>query len=204
MRVIALTGKAGSGKDTVAGIIAVNYESERYAFAANIRRVLLDLDPYVHEAGCTLGELVRWEGWDTAKRSYAEIRRYMQVLGESMRAYAGARVWIDALLNEITEDVKFNGCDQVIITDLRTNTEAKALREWAFKETSLNIELEIWEIQRHGAGLTGEAGEHPTEKGIDPHYIDVTINNHGLLDDLYERVMSAYNSKKGAPTHEAD
>lgn len=119
---IGITGKAGSGKDTIANILVEDFDFKRYAFADAVRDVALAIDPYVFRNGIytRLSEMVDDIGWDKAKREYAEPRRLLQVIGtEAGRQLVGENVWVDIVKRKWTDDGKPNA----VITDMRFPNE---------------------------------------------------------------------------------
>jgi len=77
--IIGLSGYARSGKDTIAEILIMNYGFKRLAFADNIRKAIIKLDPILSN-GQRISGSVREIGWEPTKAN-TEVRRLLQVFG---------------------------------------------------------------------------------------------------------------------------
>lgn len=172
-KLIGISGYARSGKDTVGQYLVERYGYQRVAFADAVRHAVLLLDPMVKcEFGYVrLGHIVQSDGWDAAKVNYDEIRRLLQVMGTEVgRMLLGENVWIEIAGR------KMEGLDRVVITDVRFENEAAAIREWGGQ---------VWRINRPGVGaVNGHASE---ALAFDS---DVIVENDGALSDLFSTVDS--------------
>lgn len=172
-RIIALTGYAQTGKDSVAAALeAEGYE--RKASGDLVRQVLYAMNPWVPDgdnAMVRLQELVDRIGWERAKVENAEVRRLMQDGGtEGARAVLGEDVWINATIATLQPTRLY------VVTDARFPNEADLLRGHG---------AEVWRITRPGVG---PLNDHGTETAMDGYLVDFTIDNCGTLDDLKQRV----------------
>ena len=177
---IGLSGYARSGKDTVAAILVEQYGFTRIAFAAPLKAIAADLDPWAmsHPGGSIrLSDLLHWydddldlddkltAGWEYAKR-YPEIRRLLQNLGVACREHLDPDVWVMAAMR------KAEHYDRVVISDVRFQNEAKAIRL---------VGGEVWRINRPGVdAVNGHISEHD----LDGWRFDRHVDNGGTLFDL--------------------
>lgn len=177
MKLIGLTGYAGSGKSTVADFLA-DRGYEVHAFADPLREALLALNPvlprYVPSEGrlMRLQELVATAGWDAAKRDPLvgqEVRRLMQAMGDAMRAQHGADVFVRLM------ERRTNGLDRVVIPDARYTNEA----EWIRERCGIVVKV-------HRPGVD-RLNEHSSEDGLPRHLVDNVIVNDSTLRQLQER-----------------
>jgi len=164
-RVIALTGLAGSGKSTVAGMLA-DYGYALVKFAGPLKAML-------REVGLTVNEV---EG------SRKEIpidflcgktpRQAMQTLGyEWGRKCIGEDFWVNAWMQDVR---RFR---HVVVDDCRFPNEAHAVRQMGGV---------IWSIEGRG----GIAGNHASESGIGSAP-DRVIVNKGPVTELRAAVSYA-------------
>lgn len=184
--VIGITGKASSGKDTIADYLVEYYGFTKFKFADRLRDMLLDLDPIVgHETDnwsygdsveyTRLSELVDEFGWEEAKKE-PEVRRLMQVFGtDVMRKWEGEDYWINAL----SLDIRRSSCDKAVISDVRFLNEA----EWC-KYHGMVMKV----VRPTGAQLADSAKAHPSETKLDSIMAQVTIRNDLSIDYLHDEV----------------
>ncbi len=167
---IGLWGYAGAGKDTAAEALVADGWT-RAAFAGPVYTALLALDPKVADHGWRVSDVVHEQGWDSAKRSYPEVRRLLQRMGtEAGRRVHGENVWIDALFRTVDPG------QRVVITDVRFENEAKAI----YVRGGLVVE-----IFRPGVG---PANGHASEVRLPDGAIDRTIRNDGTVAELHAKM----------------
>ncbi|RTL65892.1 MAG: hypothetical protein EKK42_20315 [Pseudonocardiaceae bacterium] len=175
---IGLTGRAGSGKNTVADIICelLNADApadapvaEQYALAGPVKTMALAIDPIVdYEAFSSwrLSVYVNMHGWDAAKR-VPEVRRFLQRLGtEGVRGTFGDDAWVDLMRQWWDEDTTAR---VGVLTDVRFPNELAA------------VDISI-RVERNSAELTGDNAAHASEQ-LDAQ-VDYVIHNNGTRDDL--------------------
>lgn len=169
MKLIGLTGKARSGKDTIAAYLWHSAGFTRIAFA----------DPLKLAAQNIFG-LTDGQTWDDELKEVVidriglSPRQIFQKLGNTMRNVFGEDVWVKRWL--IGYDL-FKDSDDIVATDVRFDNEAELVRSLG------GIIVEV----RRGTGLVGSTGDDVSEHGIGT-LPDVIIENDGTLDDLYAQV----------------
>ena len=171
-QIIALTGRARSGKDTVADILVKHHGYSKAAFADKLKEGMLKLNPIVNPSE-RVQDVVSRVGWEKAKDDYQEIRRLLQVFGTEAgwQLHDYPELWPDTLKGSL-------GSGPTVITDLRFPGE----REWA---TAHDIPV-VAIIRDSVPRLEGKLGQHPSEAGIsDPDY---HILNNGSLEELRVQV----------------
>ncbi len=185
---IALMGRAGSGKDAVARRLAYRAAYTRVAFADPLKDMALALDPIVGAAEAEgrgflpqrLSTVVAARGWEGAK-AFAEVRRTLQRLGQSVRDQ-DADYWLNLALAKVDTADRWNL--PVAITDCRYPNEADALRARGFRMVKILRPTPGGALT--AAGL--EIRQHVSETALDGYPADVTIANVGTLADLNSRV----------------
>lgn len=170
---IALSGKIGSGKDTVSDMIIEMSDKniEKTAFAKKLKQIVAILTGVDYEL--TLfqeGKNSRIERFDTT------IGDMLQVIGtDVMRDNFDKDVWIKALLSSIDENKNY------IISDLRFKNEADILKKEGFVLIRVN--------RTDNTVSTSRNREHSSETDLDDYtQFDYVINNDGSLEDLRFKV----------------
>ncbi|MFE6159821.1 hypothetical protein ACFQ7F_13020 [Streptomyces sp. NPDC056486] len=175
---IALLGKAGAGKDTIADRLTKAHLFTRVAFADPLKVMALRIDPFIpttDRVSVRLSRLVADTGWDYAKRTYPEVRRILQECGQTVRGLEPS-FWLDLALAKI--DVASTWNLPVVVTDVRYRNEAEALRNRGF--------LLVRVVRDDAASLTTEAAAHDSETELDDLQPHRFVFNVGTRDDLNE------------------
>lgn len=185
MRVIAIHGLKGTGKDTVGKHLAAQYGYTSVAMAAKLKTFLELMNPLVYGINGTpqrLNHLLRFRctGWDEAKRRHVGVRSLLKSAGESMKYIFGEDIWVSELLRsiELYNQQQWPHVERLVITDLRFPVELKKLRE-AFGEDLMTVK-----ILRAGHLPDG----HSSEAGLPNELFDFILANDSTLDDLYDAV----------------
>lgn len=216
MKVIGLTGAAGSGKDTACGFALAWCEAnglvaERVALA----------DPLKVSAARALGCPVEWsdeqcvEFCNELKQPDVQLRvdkyippncgpepvppewipmieisgrQFLQFYGtEAHRDVFGEDFWTNVSKKIIT-NLETAGVDVVFITDVRFNDEAR------FVLSEDDWDPEVWKIYRDAVEPI-EA--HSSEAGVDPTLVDLLVTNDGSLEDLRDGIRLSCNEQIG-------
>jgi hypothetical protein len=172
-KIIGLSGKARSGKDTAAGMLKTAFNAKTVAFADPIRdamRVLFDFNEE-HFNGSLKEVVVPWIG--------KSPRQLMQTLGtEWGRNIVNNDIWrilAARKIEQITED-----SNHAVVTDVRFENEAKMIRSMGGR---------VWHIVRDSIPTVSA---HASEAGIAFHDGDVIIHNNGTLKDLFDSVCDSF------------
>lgn len=211
-RIIALAGRAGSGKNTVAKLL----NAHEVSFAEPLKRFCQEVFaftdaqvwgpseernkpdrryPRVFACRCSSGVDIHGQRWvvtpmvacgDCAGTGtvtqHLTPREALQTLGTEWGRAMYENVWAELGVRRALAAP----ADLVMITDCRFTNEAKAVRDAGG---------EVWRIVRPGAGLAGGAGLHPSEVEQESReflaLVTRTIENTGTLDDLRRAVQSS-------------
>lgn len=170
MKLIGITGKARSGKDTIAKHLFHTHEFTRVAFA----------DPLKHAASHIFGLSGR-QTWDDELKEKVipywgkSPRQLFQLLGtEAIKPVFGDDTWVKRF--EITYNL-LKDTDHMVVPDVRVDVEANRIRELG------GVIIEV----RRGSGLVGSTGSHISELGLST-LPDFVIENHGSIDELKANV----------------
>lgn len=166
---IGITGRAGSGKDTIGDYLKANYNFRSVSFAAPLKegvKAMFGLDnthldhPLKEQVLSDIGK---------------SPRQIMQLLGtEFGRNLVHQDIWL--LLAKKKVDayaaLGFNVC----ITDVRFENEAEFVRKQGGQ---------VLHVVR---GDAGTKFAHPSEAGVEMAMGEWKIENNGTMDELYKKV----------------
>lgn len=180
-KVILLSGKKGSGKDTSAGFIQSYLESKgktvlTLALADSLKYVCLDLHRFFYGSDLTIDSF--YNSKDTQFDALCSggpttLRNIMQTVGtDIIRKHLGDDVFVDAVKNRILN----TAYDFYIVTDCRFDNEINKLKG----DYSAVIEIVRNSIQ--------SIDNHVSEQGVSETLVDFRIINNGTLDHLKQSV----------------
>lgn len=173
--IIAMTGKAGSGKDAVGKILVRDHGFKRMYFAEPLKEMTGTL---LRMAGMNDEEDIhewihgKWKETPCPYLDGQTPRHAMQTLGtEWGRECMGNDFWVNILTTKLAKNP-----GDVVITDCRFDSEWIALRDRG-----------AWLWRRDGGGLTS-GNEHASESGVSSRYGGMIIPHQDSLNDLKELV----------------
>jgi hypothetical protein len=170
---VGITGKAGSGKDTIGDYLVKQYGFKKIALADPIKRLVKDvfaLDDYtVYDRIAREKPLKRWKGWT--------VRKLLQFIGtELFRNNIDDAVWVKSLWYKVQDDKENN----YTINDIRFPNEQQFLKKNAKKNF---ICLKVTRPKCAGkVGLKKHASEAYDLEG------DFCIENNETFEKLYNKV----------------
>ena len=174
VHLIGLSGRRGSGKDTVARLIQQLQPQHIWqirSFGNSIKSVCAALTgeeaaPYYTQSG--KAELV-----PTFKRTRGEM---LQQVGQALRVWEPL-VWVDAFFAGLPPDAF------VLVPDVRFANEADPIRA----RGGLMLRIEGDPLQQRGDGTRDD--DHPSETALDDYrHFDFIIHNTGSFKNLEQQV----------------
>ena len=183
---VALTGKAGSGKNTLADELVNKYGFIGIGFADPIKEMLKQLNPLVPidmgldgeliKSTMRLATLVDSVGWETAKRENVEVRELLQRLGtEAGRQIISPDVWVDIAIKKA-----LNAPSPVVFTDCRFPNEVAAVRS----RGGLLVRVHRQDVE--------PVSSHISENAIDDIPADLTVMNVGARHELSDHARTIF------------
>lgn len=189
---ISLTGKARSGKDTVANFLCEKYDFVRIGWADTLKKAVYTLNPIisykaVYETSyqmlvgyankdfqeVRLQTTVDEIGWDEAKK-IPEVRRLLQVFGTEIgREMFGQNFWVDITTAKLEGNLNY------VFVDTRFDNEAGKV---------VNLGGTNWQILSNRGNDLGTNAGHASEKGISQDLVQDVIENYGTIPELYEKI----------------
>lgn len=189
---IGISGKIGSGKDTVAEIIQhltnpmeldmFPYEVKKFAGKLKTIASILtgipvekfeDQEFKKEDLGIEWSYAYPGEYYDDGSPVMVRmsVRQLLQKLGtEAMREGLHNNVWVNALLADYNENSNW------LVTDTRFLNEAKAIKD---------LGGVVLRIERS----TCQLGTHPSETALDDYTFDYVIHNNGSKEDLEKELV---------------
>lgn len=177
--IVGISGYAGSGKDTLAGII--QREEPRWEvrkFADKLKQVaaiILNCKPMDFEDQHFKRSPLpsRWDIWDGEVHRHMTVREFLQNLGtDAIRNGLHENTWVNALMAEYDKGGLYP--KGWIITDVRFPNEYLAIKG------------------RGGVMIRINRGEptnaHVSETALDNVQFDIEIDNNGTIDELVDKV----------------
>jgi hypothetical protein len=181
LKIVALTGPKGSGKDTVGQMIKEMYPSfnaKTIAFADPIKteiQHLFDLDPENNDQY----DLFKRTSLTYQLKDYlshsVDARHLVREIGMLMRRY-DEKQFTQYVVNEI----RYRPTDLWVVTDLRFDNEYSILK---------GLGAKIIKIIRPQYQYDG----HITERAFDDHLVDKILMNDNDIDYLKQRVQYIMN-----------
>jgi len=160
MIVFGLSGKAGSGKDTMAKYLCNMYGFYRVAFGDGLK-----------------DHCVSVHGWDGKKDDAG--RNLLQVEGTDKHREAYPDVWVDIARVKI-KMLEADGYDKIVITDMRFPNEFDFVN-------SFNDGYCI-RIEGRKYNMGEEAENHRSETALDNHKFEFKIDSSGDIGEFHKEI----------------
>jgi hypothetical protein len=178
VEIIALSGYARSGKDTIADHLVEKYGFIKLSFATPMREALYRLNPEIRDMTglvYTFKQAVNLFGWDDMKTYFPPYRGLMQRMGTEVgREMFGEDFWVDQALKQL------EGNSKIVFADCRYQNEASAVR---------NAGGDIWRVHKPGVEA---ANDHTSEHDLDDYTFDSYVLNVSTIEELKRLVDDKY------------
>ena len=171
MKVICISGKAGSGKDTVARLVRQELTNFLGDGVANV--------VIIHYADLLKFIAKEYFYWDGEKDEYG--RDLLQKIGTNFVRAADENFWVDfvARFLKIFEPI----WDVAVIPDTRFANEIEVLSERGFNVYTIRVSRDDFSNK-----LTSEQRSHESETALDDYKFDAVIDNNGTMSELRQKV----------------
>jgi len=178
-KLIGITGKARAGKDTLATYF-LERGWQRIAFADHLKKVtaLIAQEP----EALYFDEVTKEERSPSLRMPR---RRALQNVGKGMRDALGENIWVNIALNKW----KLSGHVPAVTTDVRYDNEAQIIKDQG------GIIIQV--LRPDNVGLTGEAAQHESERGVATNLLDFVVVNDGDINELLGRAEYIHNAVWG-------
>ena len=168
---IGFAGRAGSGKDTAAEVLMLEYGFSKTGFAVAVKSACTEIFGFTYEQmyGSQAAKNTPDPWWGFSPRSA------MQALGDTLRDHLEPDVWVRALERRLPSMPGFGVC----VTDVRYPNEADMIR----RHGGVLVRVD------RPTSLTGNEALHRSERAMDDYSAwDFVIDNRGDLAALREEV----------------
>ena len=224
-RILVMSGKMGSGKDTLAPLImnAMGLPNARHVYYAdplkdesNIMFETIRKSENQQDATRSLeqlysvpsefsGELVSavyedLKDWSLTSRSRTPgIRKFLQLLGTDVRRTEDPDYWVRKATAQVERLISVG--ESVFLTDARFPNEVSSMRQLGAWAVRLEISFEEQErrlLARDGAMPSLEALTHPSETGLDGYtgFSQILLGDQLTVQEAVEQVVSNWSENQ--------
>jgi len=192
--IIALSGVAGNGKDTVADYLVNNHGFRRESFAGNLKDGISAMFGWDREMLEGRSKSSReWreqvDEWWAKRLDMPQLtpRWILQYVGtDVIRSNFHDDMWIASLENKLRK-----ADDNIVISDVRFKNEVAMLRNLgAVCVEVTRFEKPDWYQIAIGGGSLEDSGIHRSEYDWIGTKFDHTLDNNSSMDKLYEQIES--------------
>lgn len=185
-QIIAVCGYKGSGKDTIAEYLSIQYDYEHIKISNKVKEIVKILFNITDEDYDNKKEEIN-EIWGVS------IRQMMQFIGTDMFQYKiqellpdiNRNFWIKALLeSEIKDRLYFDNDYKVVISDLRFMHEYMSL---------MDLDANVVIIKVENNNLIQD-DNHISENEFNNIPYDYVVNNSYNIEDLYNQLDNIFNN----------
>jgi hypothetical protein len=176
-KIIGITGKKFSGKDTLGSFFVNNHHYEQIAYADALKDAVKAIFDFDDDQLYGFKKEVVDEFWGVSPRQVLQFvgtdlfRNHTHELIPSI----GKDVWIQVVKRKIMNRINKNPNVCFVVTDARFHNEVNAIKE---------LGGTIIKLKRN----TGHEDTHESEALIDSLPADYEFENNGTKEELYQKV----------------
>lgn len=169
--IIAFTGSMGAGKSTAIKVLEqTGYTTQLVKFAAPI----YDIQEYIYK---------RIESVYTRPADFVKNRTLLQYIGTDFGRSLSQSLWVDIWMEEVDNALT----EIVVCDDCRFDNEAEAIKAMGGIIIKITSDKNVERIT-----TANGIANHASEAGINPKFVDYTIENNGTLEEYENKLKSLY------------
>lgn len=169
---IGLTGLAGSGKTTVASLLATN--GKRPAVTLKLAQPLYDMQQYIYQrAGL--------------EQPATKDRKLLQYLGTEWGRGIDQEIWLKVWTRDYLELRERRPDALIVVDDVRFDNEAQLIRSFGGRVVQV-----MADAGARARRLNQDVPSHASENGVSPDLIDWRVNNNFSWQDLEGAVANLW------------
>lgn len=186
MKIILLSGWAGSGKDTVADYLVSYHGFKKFAFANPLKDLASELFGFPRElANSQEGKRQVWRVGSEKKT----IRQILLDIARIDKSRFGNDIYANSIMKQIAKEPTNSN---IVISDTRYLNEIGVIRDFAKMN---NHTLHVWRINRQTSSPVDDISEHI----LDTYKADAFLQNSGdSLEKLHALVEDELSHTKNA------
>lgn len=181
-RVIGITGRKFSGKDTLGNFFVNEFGYQKIAYADALKEAVKSIFDFDDEQLNGSKKEVIDDFWNKTPRQILQFvgtdlfRNHTHELLPNI----GKDIWCQVVKRKILNKFNENPCSKFVITDARFENEVNVIRE--LNGTVINLYRD-----------TGYTDNHESEALIDTLYYDYKFENNSSKNELYHKVVKEMN-----------
>lgn len=165
IRLIGITGIAGSGKDTLADYICGKYGAQKLALADPIKAILNSIFGFHRDS---------WKDREWKEKPQAMIGHSPRVLAQSLGTQWGRSINEDLWISKLVGRWRESDCALTVVPDVRFDNEAV----YTLRAGGMMIRVERDDVE--------PVAPHASEQGVQDQLVHLSIVNNGGIEDLHE------------------
>jgi hypothetical protein len=162
-KILLISGKAQSGKDSTANILQKHHEEK------GLKSVVIHYGDFLKYV------CAKYFGWNGKKDE--EGRQTLQQIGTNYARKNYPTIWVDVVI--LCTKALFKDYDYVVVPDFRFPDEYKRWLDEDYSPTTIRVERLNFDN-----GLTEEQKNHPSEVALDNFNFHYKIESKSGLDNL--------------------
>jgi hypothetical protein len=194
-KVIGITGKAGSGKDSIADFLIAKFGFFKMSLADPIKKIVKEAFCFSDEEinDRRLRELARYDLPPTFSSEnfgrYWSIRKLLQFIGtDFFRNKINEDIWVEKLHDKILYQGDYPEIFNEKIHNLFVIPDFRFQNEIDYMKEIFSDKFKVLKVTRPGISDNVGIANHASEN--QELTFDIHIENDGTLEDLYKKVQN--------------
>lgn len=170
VRLIGITGKANTGKDTIANYLVDKFQARKMPLAGPIKAILNSIFGFPSGA---------WNDRHWKETPLPMIGHSPRVLAQSLGTEWGRSINEDLWVSKMITRWRADGCKLTAVPDVRFDNEAVMI----LRSGGMIVRVERDDVE--------PVAQHASEAGIQDQLIHISLRNNGTIEDLHAQFERA-------------